>query len=202
MFADLVRCSRKVVQDNCWLANTTGRWDGFFPLDQLQEHSNLWIKVIYSASGPNASWDYLKRITPLIPTLRAVADHIEDMYGTTTSGKHHHQVDHQKDIEVLLPLIRDDDLHSIHKDGRTSRDGSSVDVISTGVLSFVKGNTLQRWHETRNVYLRRHGHIFEGKAWEHSEVAVSDAPVVPPNHQVPEEISFDVQLADLLVDRD
>lgn len=105
MFADLVRCSRKVVQDNCWLANTTGRWDGFFPLDQLQEHSNLWIKVIYSASGPNASWDYLKRITPLIPTLRAVADHIEDMYGTTTSGKRHHQVDHQKDIEVLLPLI-------------------------------------------------------------------------------------------------
>ena len=36
--------ARKIILNN-WLVNTTGHADAFIPLDLLQEHMNLWIKV-------------------------------------------------------------------------------------------------------------------------------------------------------------
>ncbi|KAJ7429454.1 hypothetical protein B0H11DRAFT_1767668 [Mycena galericulata] len=53
-----------------WLVNLTGRIFGFKPVDLLQEHQNLWAKIIYNAKGSNKSWKWLSMITVCIFTLR------------------------------------------------------------------------------------------------------------------------------------
>ena len=57
--------------------NLTGHRNGFFPIDCGQEHNIRDIKVTHQVQGLNTSWDLMKHISPVIPTLVRVCKHME-----------------------------------------------------------------------------------------------------------------------------
>ncbi|KAI0071978.1 hypothetical protein K474DRAFT_1605970 [Panus rudis PR-1116 ss-1] len=78
---------RDIVLNN-WLVNPTGKPDSWLPVDLLQEHMNYWIKVVYKAHGSNASFEWLKTITPCIDFLRQLATQINQELGSRQGSKH------------------------------------------------------------------------------------------------------------------
>ncbi|KAI0690244.1 hypothetical protein C8T65DRAFT_834461 [Cerioporus squamosus] len=69
---------RDVIIKN-WLVNPTGRPNNWVPVDLLQEHMNFWIKVIYKAQGSNASWEWLKVISPVLGARLGTKHHTPEM---------------------------------------------------------------------------------------------------------------------------
>ena len=74
---------------HCWLVNFAGWKDSFLPYDLAQEHNIKDIKGTYRPDGPNNGWDYLHKISPAIPTIRAVQQHIEHDFGAVARGSKH-----------------------------------------------------------------------------------------------------------------
>ncbi|KAF8834279.1 hypothetical protein BDN67DRAFT_992698 [Paxillus ammoniavirescens] len=59
----------------CWLINHSGKPDGFTPVNKAQEQDIQDIKrvqVTYHSFGPGATFEYLHKILPAIPTLHAL----------------------------------------------------------------------------------------------------------------------------------
>ncbi|KAF9556358.1 hypothetical protein CPC08DRAFT_778467, partial [Agrocybe pediades] len=59
---------RSIILNN-WLLNPTGNPNSWVEVDLVQEHLNYWIKTFYRAHGSNASWDWLKVISPCVDAL-------------------------------------------------------------------------------------------------------------------------------------
>ena len=77
----------KFIQEWCWLMNQAGKADSWLLFDLGQEENICDIKVDYHSMGPGAKMVYMYKISPAIPTLRAVQRHIQDGFsrGTTWS---------------------------------------------------------------------------------------------------------------------
>ncbi|KAF9473609.1 hypothetical protein BDN70DRAFT_937307 [Pholiota conissans] len=65
-----------------WLANLSGKPDGFKEIDLLQEHQNFWLKVIYSAKGSNHSWEWLSMVSVSTFALRDVIRKMQKEFAT------------------------------------------------------------------------------------------------------------------------
>ncbi|KAI0344970.1 hypothetical protein BDW22DRAFT_1370596 [Trametopsis cervina] len=125
---------RRVVMNN-WLVNTTGRENGFIPLDLLQEHQNFWIKKIYSAQGPNASWEWLEMVAPCINILRELVSQFHGALGAHQGSKHA-APDLSNDIHELMRSL---ELHQVYtrQPNRTIEDsagksGEVRDILTEG----------------------------------------------------------------------
>ncbi|KAI0349403.1 hypothetical protein OH77DRAFT_1465461 [Trametes cingulata] len=123
---------REIIMNN-WLVNTTGKVNGFIPVDLLQEHLNFWIKVIYKAHGSNASWEWLETISPCIEILRQLANQINSELGSK-QGVKHHSPDLTKDIHELMESLRRHGVYSPEQH-RPDRDTIQVipNVLSAGI---------------------------------------------------------------------
>ncbi|KAG8735079.1 hypothetical protein FRC11_003459, partial [Ceratobasidium sp. 423] len=66
----------KIVREN-WLANPTGKPDGFRGVDWVVERNNYMHKCLHSGSGVNRTLDYLTKQSPLIQDYQAVHGIIE-----------------------------------------------------------------------------------------------------------------------------
>ncbi|KAI0704499.1 hypothetical protein C8T65DRAFT_741054 [Cerioporus squamosus] len=112
---------RNVIMKN-WLVNTTGKPEGFIPVDLLQEHLNFWIKVVYQAHGANASWEWLATIAPCINTLRQLASQMHAELGSHQGSKHA-APDLSKDIATLMASLRE---HTVYVQERARKFNDQV----------------------------------------------------------------------------
>ncbi len=147
----LTHCCSAIILNN-WLVNTTGREDSFLPVDLLQEHMNLWIKVlfstpylhpadtdiaiqtIYQAQGSGASWEWLETISPCVNVLRDLASQINNSLGAHQGAKHH-APDLTNDIQEIMKALR---THRVYQqeDGHIIDDSAEVpDVLVNGLHS-------------------------------------------------------------------
>ncbi|KAH9829307.1 uncharacterized protein C8Q71DRAFT_718418 [Rhodofomes roseus] len=95
---------RKVVLQN-WLVNPTGKPNAWVEVDLMQEHFNFWIKTIYKAHGPAASWEWLAMISPCIDILRRLATEINTTPGAK-QGTKHTTPNLDRDIAYLMASLR------------------------------------------------------------------------------------------------
>ncbi|KAF8058008.1 hypothetical protein FPV67DRAFT_540810 [Lyophyllum atratum] len=72
-----------------WLANLTGKVNGFKEMDLLQEHQNFWAKIVYCAKGSNRSWDWLAMVTVSIFALQDVIRRVQSEYKTPFNSASH-----------------------------------------------------------------------------------------------------------------
>ncbi|KAI9451131.1 hypothetical protein F5148DRAFT_986668 [Russula earlei] len=101
----------------CWLANMTGRQDGFLPINLLQEHNVQDIKHTFSEKGPYADWDYIGEMSALIPCQQKVKDHVESDLNHFLCGKSHSSPEKKEDITHLCMSYRASNIHS-HQPGQ------------------------------------------------------------------------------------
>ena len=108
-------------------------------------------KVTYRPDGPSSGWEYLQKISPAIPAIREVSEHVSKEMKTLSRGKKHTVPTKEADVQKLLDVYI---ASEIHKFGRERRKvGSTVvmrDFVADGFLKLQKSKVLEEWHKSRN----------------------------------------------------
>jgi hypothetical protein len=141
----------KYIREWCWLMNQAGKEDSWFGFDLGQEENIADIKVNYHSMGPGAKMEYMHKVSPAIPTLRAVQRHIEKQFKTASRGARHGIPDKEKDVQMLMVQYVNSELH-LYKAGRkikVSADKSS-DFVSLGADNLERLGTITEWFARRS----------------------------------------------------
>ncbi|CAE6410155.1 unnamed protein product [Rhizoctonia solani] len=117
------------------LVNMTGKEDSWKETDLLQEHMNFWIKVVYKARGPSASWTWLEGISSCITTLRELTDKVNTSLAPHNST-HHTSPSLQADLDALVKSLVEERIHTQDLN-RCCSDESfrAKDVMAAGCLA-------------------------------------------------------------------
>ena len=140
---------RNYIINYCWLANTTGRRDGFLPIDLLQEHNVRDIKHTFAAKGPYADWNYIGETSASIPCQRKVKDHVESDLNHFLRGKSHSCPEKEEDITRLRMSYRASKIHINHPGRRLDLKDMVVDTMSIGTESGKLLKTMSKWVANR-----------------------------------------------------
>ncbi|KIM67467.1 hypothetical protein SCLCIDRAFT_82628, partial [Scleroderma citrinum Foug A] len=139
--------SRDYVQKYSWLVNRSEKPNAFTAVNQAQEQNISDIKVTYHSFGPGATWEYLHKVSPAIPTLRAVQWHMEREFVTLTWGAQHGAPSKDEDVGKLTDQYVKSKLH-IYTQGWNNKgvlSSHAEDVINTGVVDLEHLHTLENW---------------------------------------------------------
>ncbi|KZV61278.1 hypothetical protein PENSPDRAFT_643534 [Peniophora sp. CONT] len=157
--------AKTFVKQHCWLINREGKRDTHLPVDQGQEQNIGDIKVTYRSCGPSADIDQISSISPAIPVLRAVRDHIkwQEKLILTRGGKHT-DPNKTKDVRKQMDNIRGGEW-LVQTDGRTiaRSEDKAADVLTAGVKSLTIDGQFARWWKNRN-FARAETQIFPAAA--------------------------------------
>ncbi|KAG8703080.1 hypothetical protein FRC11_010988 [Ceratobasidium sp. 423] len=147
---------RDAVRDHCWLVNTSGREDGFYESDRLQEHNNGRQKK-YGSPPQTASWESHKEIAPAIPILGELAEKTEDLLFNFQRTRVHKEVDAELDISWLASRHLASKIHT-HTPNRKLEDETdlSKDYVRLGTQSLLHTNWLAKLHENRMKFHSLH----------------------------------------------
>lgn len=99
--------------------------------------------------GPTATWEYVGKISPAIPTLRKLVDHMEGTLNNYRRYKKHTVRSTESDIATLMVVFQESALYR-RDDGRVIEAGEKfTDVWAKGFDIVSKGDSLTRWFENR-----------------------------------------------------
>ncbi|TFY59955.1 hypothetical protein EVJ58_g5445 [Rhodofomes roseus] len=135
---------RTFVRRHCWIINTTGKRDGHTPVDRGMEAAIKDIKVTHRPQGPHIDWEYLKKLHPTIPVIKAISEHIEQQFGTWTRYKRHTSSHDQAGILLLQQAYLAGEVFS-------SRPGRQISLQADRASDFVNQGipklptTIGRW---------------------------------------------------------
>ncbi|KAI0790866.1 hypothetical protein C8Q75DRAFT_109257 [Abortiporus biennis] len=102
------------VREHCWLMNTSGKPDEFIEADRIMEEGIKDIKVTHPSKGPKIDWKYLKKLHPIIPLIRIIAEHVEHEFQTFTRYKKHTTPHDIKGIHLLQKTFTSSEAN-LHK---------------------------------------------------------------------------------------
>ncbi|KAL1725304.1 hypothetical protein EV714DRAFT_221595 [Schizophyllum commune] len=146
---------RDVVLQN-WLVNPSGKANGNHPVDLLQEHHNLLIKVHYQAHGGNASWEWTATVAPCIAILRRLNQDINRALGGR-QGARHAEADLSRDVAELMSSLAKHRVYDQVPGRMLAEDdlASEVpDTVSVGLTKLMNG-TDSRPLDSYNAAFRR-----------------------------------------------
>ncbi|KAJ6477200.1 hypothetical protein C8R47DRAFT_1178829 [Mycena vitilis] len=129
------------ITEFCWVMTRTGRENTYLPFDLGQEENIADIKA-------SANMDYIKKISPAIPTLRKVQRHMEKQFRTVARGARHGVPDKEEDVAKLTAIYMASQLHTFCK-GRSVTQ-RSPDVINLGVENLERLPTIKDWWTRRS----------------------------------------------------
>jgi len=105
---------------------------------------------VFDTMGPTTTWDYVGKISPAIPTLRKLVDHMEGTVNNYRRYKKHTVTNTEGDISKLMVMFQESALYC-HVDGRkVGAKEKFVDVWTKGFNIVSKGESLTRWFENRS----------------------------------------------------
>ncbi|KAF4603981.1 hypothetical protein EYR40_001156 [Pleurotus pulmonarius] len=118
-----------------WLANLSGRMNGFKEMDLLQEHQNFWAKIIYNARGSNRSWTWLAMVSVSIFALREVMRQVQDSFEIPYNSLAHSTPDTAADILDIRQYLESQTLQTYTPD-RPFNDVATParDLLSAGAV--------------------------------------------------------------------
>lgn len=99
--------------------------------------------------GPYASWDYIKRISAAIPTLRKVKDHTEAEFNHFYRGKSHTSPEKEKDVARLQLSYKNSNIHVYTPGRHLTQARRAKDFLATGSDVQKLQGTIDRWAERR-----------------------------------------------------
>ena len=100
--------------------------------------------------GPTATWEYVGKISPAIPTLRKLVDHMEGTVNGYPRYKKHTVTNTEDDIAKLMAMFQESEFHR-HINGREIEVKEKfVDVWAKGFNVAMKGESLTRWFKNRS----------------------------------------------------
>lgn len=125
-----------------------------------QEHNIRDIKDTYRPNRPNSDWAYLKKISPAIPSIKAVASHVETESGAISRGKKHKSPDATADIQILERSYQESNIHVKTAERVFNDEKVRKDLLIEGMKDIQTKKILEKWHENRN-YKRSHTELWD-----------------------------------------
>ena len=105
---------------------------------------------VFDTLGPSATWEYVGKISPAIPTLRKLVDHMEGTVNKYRRYKKHTVPSTEGDVMKLMVTFQESMLYD-HVNGRTVKDREKfVDIWAKGYDIVSKGESLARWFDNRS----------------------------------------------------
>ncbi|KAN0081481.1 hypothetical protein V8E55_009105 [Tylopilus felleus] len=142
---------KNYVHKYCWLMNRSGKPSGWTPIDQGQEQNIGDIKVTYHSFWPGATWNYLHKVSPAIPTLHSLQCYMESEFKTVTCGAHHGIPSREVDITKLTEQYIKSNIH-VYTTGRKLRGGpknEAKDFVTNGAVDLEWLGTFENWWKNR-----------------------------------------------------
>ncbi|KAG9079065.1 hypothetical protein FRC06_007969, partial [Ceratobasidium sp. 370] len=140
------------VRDHVWLVNTSGRPDGFYESDRLQEFNNGKQKQ-FGPPPQTTSWESHKEIAPAIPVLGEIAQHIEDNLFDFQHTRVHKETNMELDISRLASRHLVGNLHKYQPDRELEDKADiAVDYVKKGTESLINTPWLANLATNRNEY--------------------------------------------------
>ncbi|EKM48682.1 uncharacterized protein PHACADRAFT_189093 [Phanerochaete carnosa HHB-10118-sp] len=134
----------------CWLANSTGKEGLFKAFDLAQEHNIKDIKGLFLAFGPHATWEYIKKISAAIPTLRKIKDHVEATVNHYRRGKSHSSPEREEDVAKLQEMYAKQRTHAYTANRHlTNSSDVAEDYIGKGCEPSKLQATIKSWASKR-----------------------------------------------------
>ena len=100
--------------------------------------------------GPTTTWEYVGKISPAIPTLRRLVDHMEGTVNNYRRYKKHTVKSAEDNIAKLMLMFHESAVHC-HIDGRkVEAKEKFMDVWKKGFNVVSKGESLARWFGNRS----------------------------------------------------
>ena len=101
----------------------------------------LQLQKIYKADGDSHSWDWLALVSPCVNVLHRLSTKLNVELGSR-QGKTHTVPDLQKDISMLMDVLKEHNIYSV-KQGRglDVNDTPVSDIISAGLSSLSHGTS-------------------------------------------------------------
>ncbi|KAH7917005.1 hypothetical protein BV22DRAFT_1027111 [Leucogyrophana mollusca] len=143
-------CNRNHIRKYCWLINRSGKRDGWLPIDKGQEQNIKDIKVTYHSLGPGATWGYLHKVSPCIPTLRALQRHMEDEFKTVTRGSRHGTPAKDADVSKLTEQYVKSGIHEYQAGRHLKAKNQAEDYLTMGVIDLERQGTIDSWWDSRS----------------------------------------------------
>ncbi|EJD39893.1 hypothetical protein AURDEDRAFT_127997 [Auricularia subglabra TFB-10046 SS5] len=139
---------------HCWLVNTVGHEDSFLPVDEMQEHFNREQREWHARAGANFSLNYLKKISPAIPTLAATIKHMAENFDLPYRSQQHTAPNAEKDIRAMAARFHQRTV-SEYTPGRQVRDSANrpADFVAEGTKLLQKPAT---WNKVFDEHIMYH----------------------------------------------
>ena len=105
---------------------------------------------VFDTMGPTTTWDYVGKISPAIPKLRRLVDHMEGTVNSYRRYKKHTVTSAEDDVAKLMAMFHESAIHC-HVDGRKVKPNEKFpDVWTNGFNIVAKGDSLARWFRNRS----------------------------------------------------
>lgn len=103
--------------------------------------------------GPKVNWDYLKKMHPILPVIKAVSSHMEGMFKTWTRYKAHTTPHDVKGIRTLQQSYSAAQLYTNRPGRKLAAESRVSDYIDEGLGKL--STVLEKWVDGRS-YERSH----------------------------------------------
>ncbi|KAG8694290.1 hypothetical protein FRC08_008582 [Ceratobasidium sp. 394] len=145
---------RAVVRDHTWLVNTSGRPDGFYESDRLQEFNNGKQKQ-FGPPPQTTSWEAHKEISPAIPVLGEIAQQLEDDLFDFHRTRVHKGASAEGDINLLANRHLTSKIHE-HSPGRKldAKADNPKDYVELGTEALINTDWLAKLAEHRKEFIK------------------------------------------------
>ncbi|KAG8729896.1 hypothetical protein FRC10_003318, partial [Ceratobasidium sp. 414] len=169
------------IRDHLWLVNTSGRSNGFYECDRLQEFNNDRQKR-FGPPPQTTSWETHKEISPAIPILGEIAEHIEDNLFDFQRTRVHKEKSAELDISRLASRHLGARIHEYTPDRKIEvKSDLAQDYVQFGIQSLSNTNWLANLAENRAQFLD-----IRSTEEVYSLAEPQPAPT-PPNHEQPQQ---------------
>ena len=116
----------------------------------VQEHNIRNIKDTYRPEGPNSIWAYPKKISPAIPSIKAIGEHVETESDVLSRGKKHGVPDFMEDVTMLEKAYRISELYIENTKCRLPKGKKYTDYVNDGLIDIQSNKYLAKWNVRRN----------------------------------------------------
>jgi hypothetical protein len=108
---------------------------------------------MFDAMGPTATWEYVGKISPAIPTLRKLVDHMENTINHYRRYKKHTVRGTEDDVAKLMALFQGSTIYTRTGGRKVELKERFVDIWARGFGVVSKGESLTRWFKNRKELL-------------------------------------------------
>ena len=105
---------------------------------------------VFDTMGPTVTWEYVGKISPAIPTLRKLVDHMEDTVNNYWRYKKHTTRSTEDDVARLMVMFQESALYRHVNEREVEARERFADIWARGFEIVLKGESLKRWFKNRS----------------------------------------------------